>query len=596
MARFSEQFIQQVAQATDIVDLVGRYVALKRVGKEFASLCPFHDDHHPSMSISPAKQIFYCFVCHAGGGAIKFVEMYEKISFPDAVRLLAERANIPLPQDNGPPERTDGLGKNDLQKVMAFAATFYKGQLATAAGRAAKDYALKRGLTEESLERFGLGYAPAAWDALVQAARRQRIGEDVLLTAGLAAKRESGGCYDRFRNRLMFPIYDADGKVIAFGGRALDPEERAKYLNSPQSPLFDKSGCLYGLNWSRQGIVASGQAIIVEGYMDAVMPLQCGVNNIVATLGTALTDRHVRLISRYAKQVVLLFDADAAGIAASERAMEVFVAQQLHVKITSVPSGKDPCDFALAEGGPALVALANSAPDALGFIWDRRQKAWQEAGGDLADRHRLVEDFLRLVACSAAYGAIDEVRRGQLAQHIGHMLNIPASSLQQQMRALARQVNRPAPAANIPQASGTSGGDAITAMAERQMVEVLLCRPELFDSILEKVDAADFTDPTLRHIAQAIWELGQEGRFTLESLLTREDLSPLGSLIGEMAMAGEHRGNFESTLTGAADHIAARRQSRQVETLKGDLSSEDSLREYQKNLGKRDVRRYMKIE
>ncbi len=579
-----------MAQATDIVELVGRYVALKRAGKEFVALCPFHDDHNPSMHVVPAKQMFYCFVCGAGGGVIKFVELYEKLPFVEAVTALAERAGIPLPAaDNWQPNAA-GPSKSDLLKVMAFADKFYRQQLRLPQAQPAMEYATKRGLTEESLDKYGIGHSPAGWDGLIQAARKQRIPEGLLVAAGLAIKREgSSGCYDRFRNRLMFPILDADGRCIAFGGRALDPNEKAKYINSPETALFDKSNNLYGLCWSRPGIVASGQMIVVEGYMDAVMPLQAGVPNIVATLGTALNDRHVRLIARYAKEVVLIYDADEAGVMASERALEVFLAQQINVRIATIPAGKDPCDFVLAEGGPALTQLANEAPDALKYIWDRRCAAYQAKGGTLATRRALVEDFLRLVAASAAYGAIDEVRRGQLAQHIGHMLNIPPQDLSQQMKALARTINRPAPTT-----AKIDGRACDLNAAEAKILEVLLNRPDLYDSVAERLDPADFTEPALAALAMSLWRLGAAGHATLEDLLATPEGSSLGALAAELVTAGSRRGNYEITLAGAMEHMMYRRQKSQNDNLKSSGLSEENLRQLQKNLHQGDLRRYPK--
>jgi DNA primase len=324
--RFPEHFINQVAQATDVVDLIGQYVALKKRGKEFVGLCPFHDDKRPSLNVSPSKQIFKCFACGTGGGVFQFLMQYEKLEFPQAVRALAERAHIPLPAETAAPE-PKGLGRADLIALMTFAARYYRSQLRSAAGADALRYALGRGLNESSIDRFGIGYAPDSWDALLRAALAEGYGEEQLVAAGLVARREERpGCYDRFRNRLIFPILGPAGEVIAFGGRALAAEEQAKYLNSPDTPIFDKSAQLYALNWARQPIAASGTAIVVEGYLDALMPIQSGVGNVVATMGTALTDRHVRLLARYAKEAVLVFDADTAGSAAAERALEIFLA------------------------------------------------------------------------------------------------------------------------------------------------------------------------------------------------------------------------------------------------------------------------------
>jgi DNA primase len=608
MPRFPQPFIEQVVQATDIVDLVGRYVALKKAGKEFVCLCPFHDDHRPSMHVVPAKGMFYCFVCGAGGGPIKFVELFQKVSFVEAVKALAERAGIPVPEADGAGP-APGLARADLLKVTAKAAEFFRLQLRASAGKAALDYALQRGLTQESIDKFGLGFAPEGWDALYGAARRAGCSEDQLVAAGLVIRRENAsGCYDRFRNRLIFPILDMEGRAIAFGGRALDPNDRAKYLNSPDSALFDKGNNLYALNWARAAIDAGGSAVVVEGYMDALMPHQGGVGSVVATMGTALTDRHVRLLSRYAKEVVLVFDADVAGRMATERALEIFMAQQIHVRVVSVPEGKDPCDFVVARGGEAFAQLLAAAPDAMQYVWDRRFAEYQAAGGNLSDRRRLVEDFLRLVASSAAYGAIDEVRRGQLAQHIGHMLNISPGDLQQQMRALARTI-RPVRPAGAGSAAGSQGAASQTPgaqaapsgvtdpnAAEAWMLEVLLNRPELFDTVVERIDPRDFTDPVLAQIAQTLWRLAHEGRCGLQEMLSREEMSPHSALLARLADEGARRGNFEETLAGAAAYMASRQHTQQRSDLRATAQGDDAaLKELDKSLPRKNPRNYPKI-
>ena len=589
--RFPEYFVQQVAQATDIVELISQYVALKRRGREFVGLCPFHDDTSPSLTVAPAKQLFKCFACGAGGGVFQFVMLYEKLPFIEAIRTLAERAHVPLPKQtpNQPPEKP-GLSKNDLLAVTAFAAGFYRDQLHSPAGRNALDYARGRGLTDESIERFGVGWAPPAWDGLCRAAASKGITESQLVAAGLVARRESGGCYDRFRNRLMFAIADPAGRVVAFGGRALDEADHAKYLNSPESVLFDKSGLLYGLNWAREGIVASGQAVVVEGYLDALLPLQAGISNVVATLGTALTDRHVRLLGRYAREGVLVFDADLAGANAAQRALEIFLAQRLHVRVATIPAGKDPCDYCLAEGAGAFSALVDAAPDALQYVWRRRQAQFEAAEGQPAERHRIVEDFLRLVVESAAYGAIDEVRRGQLAQHIGHMLNVDARDLQQQMRRLSRRVRRDGPAAE-------GQGQAVETghLAERQVLEVLLNRPDLFGTVAGRLEPGDFRSRSLQAIADRVWALGRADRLALEELLAGEPDTGRASLMADLATTGERRGNFGATLTGALAHFLYRRQQREIQELKASEMGDDQLRQIEEYLRCPDVRKRPRI-
>ncbi|MCY2930301.1 MAG: DNA primase [Planctomycetota bacterium] len=599
MARFPESFVQQVAQATDIVDLVGQYVALKKRGREFVGLCPFHNDKHPSMTVAPHKQFFKCFACGAGGGVFQFLMLHEKYEFPEAVRVLAERANIPLPRlaDSFEPRAEGAFVKQDLLKATAFAAEFFQQQLRTPLGRGALEYAHKRGITDASIERFGLGYAPDGWDGLAKAAAKRRLSEELLLAAGLVARREEKrSCYDRFRNRLMFPIHDQAGAIIAFGGRALSADDPAKYLNSPESLLFDKSANLYMMNFAARAIDAAGQAVVVEGYLDALIPHQAGVENVVATLGTALTERHVRLLSRWAKEAVLIFDADEAGAKAAERGLEVFLAQAIHVRVATIPAGKDPCDYCLSDGPEALRALIDSAPDALHYLWLLRQEQVLAAGTNLAERRRVMEEFLRVVASSAAYGAIDDIRKGQLAQHIAHLVNVPADELQQLMRRLSRQVRHAvapsAPAAG-PRPEQPAGGD-LTDLAERQVLEVLLAEPDLFDEAAERIAPSDFANPTFRRIAQAIWDIAHAGPFSFESLMVREELAPLAGLLAGLAHSGGARGNYHDTLRQAAGVLHYRSDRLAAQDLRT-AGTDDALREYQNKCKASDVRRRPRV-
>lgn len=601
MGLFPEYFIQQVLQATDIVDLVGRYVALQQKGREFVGLCPFHDDHKPSMRVSPAKQIYKCFSCGAGGNSLQFVMNFEKLTFPEAVRSLAGQANIPLPTDTEAVPQQRGMSKNDLAGAVEVAAKFYQQQLYEPAGAAALKYVRSRGLSEESIERFGLGYAPESWDSIARIGRQSGYNEEQLVAAGLVKRRESGGCFDYFRNRLIFPIHDQTGRVVAFGGRALAADEKAKYLNSPESALFDKSSLVYGLQFAREAIVKSTRAVVVEGYFDVLLPIQAGVANVVATLGTALTDRHVRLLGRYAREVVLLFDADVAGAAAAERALQLFLSQRMHVRVATIPAGKDPCDFALAAGGPALQELIDQAPDAMQYVWDQRYAAYQAAGGNPAERNRVIEDFLTFIVASGSYGAIDETRRAGLAQHIAHIVNVPAIDLQQQMKRLGRRRPPAHPAAQETSLNPAQVGAVVGIPAgaagnpERNILEILLDQPELFDDAAERIDPEHFNDAILRAIAHRVWDKGHQGQLSLENLLAMEELAGLAPVLTELSIAGQQRGQHAETLAEAVTKILDRHDKADLESMKRSELDDDQLRQLQERFRKTDPTKRPKI-
>ncbi|MCK5558769.1 MAG: toprim domain-containing protein, partial [Candidatus Hydrogenedentes bacterium] len=380
------------------------------------------------------------------------------------------------------------------------------------------------------------------------------------------------------------PILDLGDNPIAFGGRALRDQERAKYLNSPESVLFDKSSLLYGLHFAREAIVKSKQAVVVEGYLDALIPLQGGVENVVATLGTAMTERGARLLSRYAEEVVLIFDADLAGAAAAERALQLFIIQKLHVRVATIHEGKDPCDFCLAEGPDALRTLIDEAPDALEYVWDRRQEAFRSAGGNPAERNRLIEEFLSIIVSTGAYGSIDEVRQQSVAQHIAHVVNLPAIDLQRQMRRLRRQVRAQPTRTRTAQKS-------LSVSPERNILEVLLDRPDMFDDVARQVDPSHFHDAELATIAERIWAMGGDGRLSLEDLLAAEDMSDFAPVLTELSITGQRRGNHEQTLADAVNLLLNRRENREMQEIKARPMDDENLRRLQERFRKTDPRK-----
>jgi len=558
MAKYPDQFIQQVLQTTDIVELVGKYVSLKKSGKEFVGLCPFHDDHNPSMFVSPVKQIYKCFVCGSGGNVLQFVMNFERQSFPEAIKTLAEMASIPLPKESElPAGREPGMSRSDLLKVTAFAADFFKRQLVSPGGKAALAYARNRGLSDETIDRFDLGYAPDRWDALILAARKHGFGSRQLMATGLCRKGEHKGDYDYFRNRLIFPIKDISGKTVAFGGRALSAEDGAKYLNSPQGPLYDKSSLLYPMDIAREKISRSGRAVVVEGYLDALMPHQEGVDNVVATLGTSLTDRHVRLLGRFAREAILLFDADVAGASATARAIELFLAQKIHIRVAEIPSGKDPCDYVLSEGGKALENIVENSVGAIEFVWNCKYREFVGSEGNLARRNEIIDDFLGLIVQSGRYDAIDAVRQQNLAQHIAHLIDISAPDLRKRMNMIASKSRGPS--------SGTATGAATSDMSrgpEREIIEILLHDPSLFGHVVELIGPGDFRDPVFSSIAECIWRLGEEERLSLEELMGQEDMVEFGAILAGMGMEAGNRRNHETAMTEAVNQLIELRNRR----------------------------------
>jgi len=356
--RISEDTIEKIKNQTDIVDIISESVTLKRTGRNYMGLCPFHNDKSPSFSVSQDKQIYKCFSCGEAGNTITFVMKQKNMNFVEALKYLAEKANIPLELGEGESSELTKT-KELLYKVNVEAARFFFNNLMM--NRESKEYFLNRGIKEITIKRFGLGYAKDGWNNLIYHLRQKGFKDEILLEAGLVLRSEKKGTlYDRFRNRVMFPVFDIKGNVIGFGGRVLD-DSKPKYLNSPETILFHKGTNLYGLNYSIKNKVIDRSFIIVEGYMDCISLHQYGITNAVASLGTALTVNQARLLKRYADKVIIAYDADFAGQTATMRGLEVLRDAGFEVKILRIPEGKDPDEFLRLNGKEAFIKLINSS-------------------------------------------------------------------------------------------------------------------------------------------------------------------------------------------------------------------------------------------
>src|SRR5689334_20781387 len=386
---FTQQHLDEIRSRVDIVEIVGQVVKLKRAGENWKGLCPFHTEKTPSFTVNPKRNIYHCFGCGAGGDAFGFLMRQDRVTFPEAVRTLAERAGVALPSVGRAPEADDKL--DTLRRVMAQAAEFYRQALWERSGEKARAYLEQRGVDHEVARRFGLGYAPEGWNTLLGVMARQGFGEETLVQAGLALPRQNApGFYDRFRGRLLFPIRDVQGRVVAFGGRALSGEE-PKYLNSPETPLYVKGQMLYALDVAKTAIRERSRAILVEGYLDCLMAHQHGFGETVAALGTAFTTGQLGLLRRYADEVVALFDADAAGQKASTRLEEMMndvmdlqnlgwsvartggfeKAGHLPIRVALLPAGHDPDSLLRAEGAGALNVRLDAARPLLSFVLEK---------------------------------------------------------------------------------------------------------------------------------------------------------------------------------------------------------------------------------
>jgi len=368
--RIPEAKIEEVRRASDIVDVISGYVRLKKRGKNFLGLCPFHTEKTPSFNVSPDRQMYHCFGCGVGGNVFTFVMEYEKVSFVEAVRTLAERAGIALPQ-----ERVDEADQQTETETLyticrAAARMFYDNMMNTVEGQLAREYFRHRGFSDETIRTFGLGYSLNGWENMLKLAEREKFPLDLVEKAGLIIKREDGsGYYDRFRGRAMFPIFSVTGRVVGFGARKLreDDPVQGKYINSPETPIYVKSRSLYGLHQAKNALREKEFALLVEGYADLISVYQAGIKNVVASSGTALTEEQINLIGRYAKKIVLVYDADSAGSKAALRGVDLIIEQGLDVRIVQLPEGEDPDSFVKKYGGTAFEELVEGAVSFIDF-------------------------------------------------------------------------------------------------------------------------------------------------------------------------------------------------------------------------------------
>lgn len=589
---------QQVLQAADIVDVVSRYVSLHRAGKEFKGLCPFHDDRHPSMTVSPAKQIFKCFACGAGGDAIKFIQLKENLGFLEARAMLAEQLGIRLERTaSGEVFRSQRM---DLSRINTWAADFFRSMALGPAGQVARQYVERRGVKSEWAEKFRIGFAPDSWDSLLIAGRKAGIADERLFEAGLVKRRENGnGYYDTFRNRVMFPIQDISGHVVGFGGRALD-DNPAKYLNSPESVLFSKGKTLFGLNLAREQAQKAGRILVVEGYMDCLACQQSGYGETVAVLGTALTDMHVQMLKRHVQSVVLVFDGDEAGIKAADRSVEIVLNGQLDVRLVILPGGNDPADLLMEGQKDVFEAALNGAVDALEFRWQQFLQGFGKGQENGPARKEATDAFLQFLAQMPTLHAGDALQRGMWAARVGNLLGLEPRETQQALRRFLRvSPDRKAASEETAEAGQKPKVDAEQA-ALRQIIEVLLNEPTYHDIARDVLQAQPINDPDLAEVARQLRELCETGMpWELTDLLARLPDARFGALVTDLQMAGQERGQFERTLDGALaclQHAAFLRETvRTVEQLKSpertgsgssDSDVDDRLRKLSQDAGK----------
>jgi len=608
--------LEEIRRRADIVEIISPHVALRKAGRRLTGLCPFHKERTPSFTVDPESGLWHCFGCKAGGDLFRFLEMIEKVTFSEAVEMLGRRYGI------APMRRAEAAGAARRDRMLALhadAAKYFQKCLRAAAAQAARDYLSGRGLSGETIASWGLGYAPPTWDALLKAMARRGYSGEELARAGLAVAREAGvsgeGFYDRFRDRIIFPISDASGRVIAFGGRAMTDEQQPKYLNSPETPVFQKGRLLYAFDRARRAMADAGRAVVVEGYLDAIACHEAGFPETVATMGTALTSDHVELLRRRVPRLVLSFDSDSAGLAAALRGRELFQsAFGGEVLVVTLPPDLDP-DRVVREQGPeafqALVAQAVPITE-----WELRRILSKGGADSQSAAVSAPPDDLRPEVLKEAVEALARLPAGVereyyvrwLAQQVGGSLpagraeGLPggAGALENALRAeLARADARRRGSAQrtsqgLPEAEGSpparpgerEGETVVVGRLEKSLLAAFLQQPDLAERYLAELEAEDLSTAEQRSVLATVAQLLQQGGpVTVQAVLERVE-PEARELLAELAVTEVPQERLEEQVRQAIRRLVEGRLRREESALRLQIEAAGSAQEREALLGR----------
>jgi DNA primase len=574
MPLYSDSVLDEVRSAVNIVSLVSEYVALKKRGRNHVARCPFHNEKTPSFNVSEEKQIFMCFGCGVGGDVFRFVMQIEHLSFVEAVKFIAGRYGVALPEPSASAPAVPASNADILRKAMTETVNFYRRYLLESSeGKPALKYLRERGVTDATIARFQLGFSPANGDALIQHMKNQSCTPQVLEECGLVKRSEDGSrIYDNFRGRIMFPITDVQGRTVAFGARAMG-DKPPKYLNSPETKLYNKSRNLYGLSFSKEAIKVSDQAILVEGYMDFVIPFQYGVENVVASLGTSLTPQQVELLGRYTREVVVSYDPDSAGLAAAQRSLDLFLEGDFRVRVLRLPAGQDPDVFVRTAGPEEYQARARESVPYLEFVLE----AAIQNQGALDDPKKKVQVMNVVLPYLAKLPSA--IERSEYVSKFARKLGIEDQQLLAETKRAAQQKK-------MRLAEGSVASVVSMKAAEKRLLQLLLGNMELQYQILPLCSRQDFEGLAAERI---FWKL-LDG-FDKNQLTTYEGLHQEFAGEAEQALLAQmeieevpeipSKDAAESYLNALrSKRLAAYLQKIQAEIAEADVRNDDEMRNH----------------
>jgi DNA primase len=566
-----EPVLEQIRQSNDVVEVIGSYFPLKRAGANFRALCPFHKEKTPSFNVNPQKQIWHCFGCGAGGDVFTFVMKYENLEFVAAIRRLAERAGIKLEYEERAGEPARDV-KEQLLKLHELAANFFHNNLMKdASGESARAYLKRRTITSDVAKKWRLGYSPEAWDGLLQYAASKKFKAEMLETAGLALRRESSdGFYDRFRGRLMFPICDEQGRAVGFSGRILtDAKDQPKYVNSPETPIFQKGRILFALDKAKRAIIEEKYAIVCEGQVDTISCHEAGIENVVAPQGTALTEQHARTLKRYAEEVVLMFDADAAGQNAIVRSAEPLWDAGVVIRVAVLPEGHDPDSFVRALGAEKLKELVTKAPSFFTYLLDRlsHQNDPRSERGKLQIARQMAEWLARIPT---------PILLATYAQQTARRLDVGEDAIRKEVAKLTGSRRNRSEMGSDEETDAGAYIDAVRARglpAEEMLLRTLLADERVIGIVAERLDLAWLSDSVAGQTIRDVLRFHDGGQWSGPStLLNRLQNEETGRLVSELLLNPQVAKRPEAVAVDCLETLERHALDRQLRELKKQLA------------------------
>lgn len=489
-----EDIIQTVQDKSDIVEVISNYVPLKKTGRNYKAPCPFHHEKTPSFVVSPDKQIYHCFGCGAGGNVFTFLMKFENMEFPEAVEMLAQKAGVSIPRQDAFSNERAALA-NQLYKINEEAAQFFQAALMN--NKPARDYISQRGIGDDCLKLFKIGYAPDGWEGLVTFFKKKGIGADMLEKAGLVIPNDRGGYYDRFRRRIIFPITDLKNKMLGFGARVLD-NSLPKYVNSPETSIYSKGRHFYGLSLSRDFIRQAGYVLVVEGYLDFIIPYQAGVKNLIATLGTALTQDQVKLLKRFADTVIMVYDPDEAGESASLRNMDIFMSEDMNVYIAELPQGLDPDSAIKKLGAEEFMRLVKGSKNIFDYKLERLLLRYD--GSTARGKASIAGEMLQTLS-----KITNEVFKSSLLKKLAERLSVDEESLKAELK----KTRSSGPVRQrVADVISVKDGCSI---AEKMALSIMLEDKKFIEKVKHGLSPDDFQDTLIKVVINAVFNLYDEG-------------------------------------------------------------------------------------